>query len=184
MRRRSRISQTHVARGAAMISRRNLLFTTLAVAAQPALAQGAYPERLIKLIVPGTAGGQTDVLARLLAQKMQALLGQTVVVDDRGGAGGALGARVVAAAEPDGYTLLFGNTSTLAVIPVTAKNPGYDPVKNFAPVASISESYMILVVHPSFPAGRIGEFLAYLRAHPGKLNHAHSGGGNVTHLTS
>jgi len=149
-----------------------------------AQAQGVYPERIIKLIVPGTAGGQTDVLARLMAQKMQPLLGQNVIVDDRAGAGGALGARVAAAADPDGYTLLFGNTSTLAVIPVASKNPGYHPVKNFTPVASISESHMILVVHPSFPANTMAEFLAYVRAHPGQLNHGHSGAGNVTHLTS
>jgi tripartite-type tricarboxylate transporter receptor subunit TctC len=166
-----------------MITRRSVLTAAVgALAARSALAQ-AYPDRLIKLIVPATAGGQTDVLARLLAQKMQPLLGQSVIVEDRGGAGGAIGARAAAAAEPDGYTLLFGNTSVLAVIPVTSKNPGYDPIKNFAPVASVSESYMILVVPPSFPAKTMAEFLAYGRAHPGKLNHAHSGGGNVTQLT-
>src|SRR5215471_1219780 len=168
-----------------MITRRSVLSTAVgAFAARAALAQGAYPDRLIKLIVPATAGGQTDVLARLLAQKMQPLIGQSVIVEDRGGAGGAIGARAAATAEPDGYTLLFGNTSVLAVIPVTSKNPGYDPIKNFAPVASVSESYMILVVPPSFPARTMAEFLAYGRAHPGKLNHAHSGGGNVTQLTS
>jgi tripartite-type tricarboxylate transporter receptor subunit TctC len=168
-----------------MITRRSVLtVAAAALAARAALAQGAYPDRLIKLIVPATAGGQTDVLARLLAQKMQPLLGQSVIVEDRGGAGGAIGARAAAAAEPDGYTLLFGNTSVLAVIPVTSKNPGYDPIKNFAPVASVSESYMILVVPPSFPAKTMAEFLTYGRAHPGKLNHANSGGGNVTQLTS
>jgi tripartite-type tricarboxylate transporter receptor subunit TctC len=168
-----------------MITRRSVLTVAVgALAAHSARAQVGYPDRLIKLIVPATAGGQTDVLARLLAQKMQPLLGQSVIVEDRGGAGGAIGARAAAAAEPDGYTLLFGNTSVLAVIPVTSKNPGYDPIKNFAPVASVSESYMILVVPPSFPAKTMADFLAYGRAHPGKLNHAHSGGGNVTQLTS
>ena len=122
------------------------------IAAGAAHAQGTYPDKLIKMIVPAPAGGQTDVLARLLAQKMQQALGQNVIIDNRGGAGGALGARALAAADPDGYTLFFGNTSTLAVIPAVSKNPGYNPVKNFAPVASVSESYMILVVHPSFPA--------------------------------
>ena len=168
-----------------MITRRSVLSAAVgAFAARAALAQVGYPDRLIKLIVPATAGGQTDVLARLLAQKMQPLIGQSVIVEDRGGAGGAIGARAAATAEPDGYTLLFGNTSVLAVIPVTSKNPGYDPIKNFAPVASVSESYMILVVPPSFPAKTMAEFLAYARANPGKLNHAHSGGGNVTQLTS
>ena len=98
----------------------------------------------------------------MLAQKIQAAVGQNVIIDNRGGAGGALGARALAAAEPDGYTLFYGNTSTLAVIPAVSKNPGYDPVKNFAPIASVSESYMILVVHPSFPA-KIGPGIRDLR---------------------
>jgi tripartite-type tricarboxylate transporter receptor subunit TctC len=154
-----------------------------AMAAGPALAQGAYPDRLIKMIVPAPAGGQTDVLARLLAQKIQAAVGQTVIVENRAGAGGTLGARALAAAEPDGYTLFYGNTSTLAVIPAVTKNPGYDPVKNFAPIASVSESYMILVVNPDFPVKSVAEFVAYAKANPGKLNFGHAGYGNVTHLT-
>jgi tripartite-type tricarboxylate transporter receptor subunit TctC len=152
------------------------------VALQLGHAQTAYPERLIKMIVPAPAGGQTDVMARLIAQKMQQSLGQSVIIENRAGAGGALAARAAASAEPDGYTLFYGNTSTLAVIPAASKNPGYDPVKNYVPIASVSESYTILVVHPSFPAQRIEEFLAYVRARPGKLNYAHSGAGNVTHL--
>ncbi|MGZ3306908.1 MAG: Bug family tripartite tricarboxylate transporter substrate binding protein [Xanthobacteraceae bacterium] len=153
------------------------------IAAGSGRAQTVYPERVIKLIVPAPAGGQTDVMARLMAQKMQQSLGQSVVIENRAGAGGALGARAAAAADPDGYTLFYGNTSTLAVIPAVSKNAGYDPVKNYAPVASVSESYMILVVHPSFPARTIQEFLAYAKANPGKLNYAHAGAGNVTHLT-
>jgi len=153
------------------------------VSAGPAHAQGAYPDKVIKMIVPAPPGGQTDVLARLLAQKMQQGLGQSVIIDNRPGAGGAIGARALAAAEPDGYTLFFGNTSTLAVIPAVAKNPGYSPAKNFAPVASVSESYMILVVHPAFPAKTVAEFVAHAKANPGKLNFGHAGAGNVTHLT-
>src|SRR5262245_28779153 len=106
-------------------------------------AQANYPDKLIKMIVPAPAGGQTDVLARLLAQKIQAAVGQNVIIDNRPGAGGALGARALAAAEPDGYTLFYGNTSTLAVIPAVSKNPGYDPAKNFAPIASVSDSYTL-----------------------------------------
>jgi tripartite-type tricarboxylate transporter receptor subunit TctC len=155
----------------------------ITLAAALAQAQTVYPDRVIKMIVPAPAGGQTDVMARLMAQKMQQSLGQTVVLDNRAGAGGALGARAAAGAEPDGYTLFYGNTSTLAVIPAVSKSAGYDPVKNFAPVAGVSESYMILVVHPSFPAKTIQEFVAYAKAHPGKLNYAHAGAGNVTHLT-
>src|SRR5258705_13261001 len=154
-----------------------------AIAGGSAQAQTVYPERLIKMIVPAPAGGQTDVMARLVTQKMQQSLGQSVIIENRPGAGGALAARAAAAADPDGYTLFYGNTSTLAVIPAVSKNAGYDPAKNYAPVASVSESYMILVVHPSFPARTIQEFLAYAKANPGKLNYAHAGAGNVTHLT-
>src|SRR5262252_1294874 len=165
-----------------MITRRGALSAIAAtIVAGTARAQATYPDKLIKMIVPAPPGGQTDVLARLLAQKIQNAVGQNVVVDNRGGAGGALGARALAAAEPDGYTLFYGNTSTLAVIPAVSKNPGYDPAKNYTPVASVSESYMILVVHPSFPAVTLQEFLAYAKAHPGKLNYAHAGAGNVTH---
>ena len=154
-----------------------------AMVAPSAHAQTLYPDRVIKMIVPSPAGGQTDVMARLMAQKMQQSLAQSVIIENRAGAGGALGARAAAAAEPDGYTLFYGNTSTLAVIPAVSKNPGYDPVKHYAPVASVSESYMILVVHPSFPARTVQEFVAHAKANPGKLNYAHAGAGNVTHLT-
>jgi tripartite-type tricarboxylate transporter receptor subunit TctC len=167
-----------------MLTRRTVLSAIAgAMAARPALAQGTYPDKLIKMIVPAPAGGQTDVLARLLAQKIQAAVGQTMIVENRAGAGGTLGARALAAAEPDGYTLFYGNTSTLAVIPAVTKNPGYDPVKNFAPIASVSESYMILVVNPDFPVKSVAEFVACAKANPGKLNFGHAGYGNVTHLT-
>jgi tripartite-type tricarboxylate transporter receptor subunit TctC len=167
-----------------MITRRTVLSAIAGVMATgPALAQGVYPDRLIKMIVPAPAGGQTDVLARLLAQKIQAAVGQGVIVENRAGAGGTLGARALAAAEPDGYTLFYGNTSTLAVIPAVTKNPGYDPVKNFAPIASVSESYMMLVVNPDSPVKSVAEFVAYAKANPGKLNFGHAGYGNVTHLT-
>jgi len=171
-----------------MITRRIFLLAiattgVAAAAAGPAQAQGSYPDKVIKMIVPAPAGGQTDVLARLLAQKIQQAVGQNVIIDNRPGAGGALGARTLAAAEPDGYTLFYGNTSTLAVIPAVSKNPGYDPAKNFAPIASVSDSYTILVVHPAFPANTVQELVAYAKANPGKLNFGHAGAGNVTHLT-
>jgi tripartite-type tricarboxylate transporter receptor subunit TctC len=168
-----------------MITRRDVLSAAAlgVVAIRSARAQTLYPEKLIKMIVPAPPGGQTDVMARLMAQKMQLPLGQNVVIDNRGGAGGALGARALAAAEPDGYTLFYGNTSTLAVIPAVARNPGYDPARHFAPVAAVSESYMILVVHPSFPAKSVAELIAYAKANPGTLNFGHAGAGNVTHLT-
>jgi tripartite-type tricarboxylate transporter receptor subunit TctC len=167
-----------------MITRRGVLAAAAAVmAAGAARADTGYPDKIIKMYVPAPAGGQTDVLARLLAQKIQNAVGQSVIIDNRPGAGGALGARTLAQAEPDGYSLFYGNTSTLAVIPAVSKSAGYDPTKNFAPIASVSESYMILVVHPSFPAKSVAEFIAYAKAQPGKLNFGHAGAGNVTHLT-
>jgi tripartite-type tricarboxylate transporter receptor subunit TctC len=163
---------------------KRVLAILLLCAALPCAASAAdYPERLVKMIVPAPPGGQTDVLARFLAQKLQDGLGQTVIIENRPGAGGALGARAAATAAPDGYTLFFGNTSTLAVIPAVSRNAGYDPVKDFAPVASVSESYMILVVHPDAPWHSVREFVAYAKANPGKINFAHAGAGNVTHLT-
>src|SRR4030088_2765071 len=175
MMRRHRHSAVTVMRLAAM--------ALAAIAGGSAQAQTVYPERVIKMIVPSPAGGQTDVMARLMAQKMQQSLGQSVIIETRAGAGGALGARTAAAAEPDGYSLFYGNTSTLAVIPAVSKNAGYDPAKNFAPIASVSESYMILVVHPAFPAKSVAELVAYAKANPAKLNFGHAGAGNVTHLT-
>jgi tripartite-type tricarboxylate transporter receptor subunit TctC len=142
----------------------------------------SYPERPIRLIVPSAPGGPTDIPARLLSQILPKL-GQPVVIDNRPGAGGAIGARVVATAAPDGYTLLVGNTSVLAVIPAVSASSGYDPVKQFSAVAKFSESYQILVVHPSFAVKSVGELIAYAKANPGKLNYAHTGVGGLPHLT-
>jgi tripartite-type tricarboxylate transporter receptor subunit TctC len=153
----------------------------IASAGERARAEG-YPSRMIKLVVPAGPGGPTDLLARLIAERMAATLGQAVIVDNRGGAGGAIAARAVAAAEPDGYTLLFGNTATLANIPAVSKSAGYDPTKNFAAVAKIMDSYMLLVVRPDFPAQTVGELIAMAKANPGKLNHGAAGAGNLTHL--
>ncbi len=100
----------------------------------PVVAQN-YPDHLIKIVVPFAPGGPVDVMGRLVAQRMSAILGQNVIIENRAGGGGVIGAKAVANAEPDGYTLLFGNVSTLAVIPAVAKNKDYDPAKNFVPVA-------------------------------------------------
>jgi tripartite-type tricarboxylate transporter receptor subunit TctC len=154
----------------------------MACAAEPARAE-SYPSKVIKLVVPAGPGGPTDLLARLIAERMAAALGQAVIVDNRGGAGGAIAARAVAAAEPDGYTLLFGNTATLANIPAVSKSAGYDPTKSFAAVAKIMDSYMLLVVRPDFPARTVGELIAMAKANPGKLNHGAAGAGNLTHLS-
>jgi tripartite-type tricarboxylate transporter receptor subunit TctC len=142
-----------------------------------------WPDRAIHLIVPAGPGGPTDALARLIADRLQQSLGQPVIVDNRGGAGGAIGARAVAAAPPDGYTLMLGNTATLANIPAVSKNAGYDPVKNFAPIAKLTDSYQLLVVTPPFPAKSVAELIAYGKANPGKLDYAAVGAGNLTHLS-
>ena len=142
-----------------------------------------YPDKPIKIIVPGASGGPTDVPARLAAQILHPKLGQPVVVENRPGAAGALGARAVANAPPDGHTLLAGNTSVLAVIPSVSASAGYDPAKNFAAVAKVSESYQILVVHPSRPWKTVKELVDYSKANPGTLNYAHTGAGGLPHLT-
>jgi len=150
-------------------------------AAEPSSAQ-SYPEKPIKIIVPAAPGSPSDFPARLAAQILTPKLGQPVVVENRPGAGGAIAAREVAKARPDGYTLLMGNTSTLAVIPAVSTNAGYDPVSNFTPIARITEGFQILVVHPSSPRTSIRELIDYAKANPGKLNYAHVGPGGLPHL--
>ena len=151
------------------------------IAGAPAYAQG-YPEKPIKIIVAAAPGGPTDVPARLAAQILTPKLRQPVVIENRPGAGGAIGAREVAKALPDGYTLLMGNTSTLAVIPAVSTSAGYDPVKNFTPVVRITEGFQILVVHPSSPWRSIRELVDDSKANPAKINYAHTGAGGLPHL--
>jgi len=153
-----------------------------AFAAMHGASAQTYPDRPIRLIVPSAPGGPTDLPARLLSQILPKL-GQPVVIDNRPGAGGAIGARVVAASPPDGYTLLVGNTSVLAVIPAVSGSAGYDPGKHFTAIAKFSESYQILVVHPSAAVKTVGELIAYAKANPGKLNYAQTGAGGLPHLT-
>jgi tripartite-type tricarboxylate transporter receptor subunit TctC len=151
-----------------MLNRRNVLSglsgATAAILVTPARA--AYPDRAIKIIVPGSPGGPTDVMARLISQRLQQTLGQTVVVENRAGGGGSVAAKVVATAEPDGYTLLFCNTSIMATIPAVSKRPEYNPVKDFAPVAKVSQSEQLLVLHPDVPSNALPEFVAYCKANP------------------
>jgi len=142
----------------------------------------AYPDRPIRLIVPSAPGGPTDIPARLLSQILPKL-GQPVVIENRPGAGGAIGARFVAAAAPDGYTLLVGNTSVLAVIPAVSASAGYDPGRQFAAIAKVSESYQILVTHPSLAVNSVRELIAYAKANPGKLDYAQTGAGGLPHLS-
>jgi len=139
-------------------------------AAGPAATQ-PYPNRPIKLIVPFPAGGPPDVIARIVADSMSTRLGQSVVVDNRPGAGATIGTRSVANAEPDGHTLLFASTTSLSIGPALFKNLDYDPVKSFTPVAGISTGPMVVVLHPGVPAKTVQELVAYAKANPGKLNY-------------
>jgi tripartite-type tricarboxylate transporter receptor subunit TctC len=134
-----------------LISRRAFVAAAAASAlAGPARAAG-YPERIIKLIVPFAAGGPVDVMARLVAQHLSAKFGQSVIVENRPGAGGTIAAKMVAASEPDGYTLYFASAGSLAISPSLYKNLGYDPIAAFAPVALVANHPQAMVVHPSVP---------------------------------
>ena len=153
-----------------------------AFAAERAAAQN-YPDKPIKIIVPAASGGPTDIPARLASQILQPKWDQPVIIENRPGAGGGIGARAVIASPADGYTLLAGNTSALAVYPAVAPAAGYDPIKNFAPVAKVSESYQILVVSASSPWKTIKDLVDDSKANPGKFNVAHTGAGGLPHLT-
>jgi tripartite-type tricarboxylate transporter receptor subunit TctC len=141
----------------------------------------AFPDRPIKLIVASPAGSPPDVMARLLSDKMAAALGQPVIVDNRPGAGGTIGARSVAAAEPDGHTLLMGSTSTLLIAPAAYKNAGYD-AGTFAPVARIADSGEVLAVHPSVSAKTVAELIGLAKSRPDALNYASAGNGTLPHI--
>ena len=149
--------------------------------AAPALAQGAYPTKPIRLVVPFTPGAGTATVARFVAQKLSERLGQQVVVENRTGAGGAIGAAEVAKAEPDGYTLLFV-ASPFTTVAASAKNPGYDPVGQFVPVAPIASGPLAFVVNPAVPATTMREFVELARREPGRLNYGSAGTGSVNHL--
>ncbi len=147
-----------------------------------ALAQTAYPDRPITLIVPYAPGGGNDVVARAVVEPMSKSLGQPIVIEHRGGAGGSVGTRQVAKAVPDGYTLGLGGTGTLAIDPTLYPNVGYDPRRDFAPVGLIATSPLIVVVNQSVPAHNVKELIALAKKQPGKLNYASAGTGSGIHL--
>jgi len=153
----------------------------IALVASAAEAQ-EYPNKPIHLMVGFAPGGPADVMARLIAQRLPALLGQGIVVENKPGAGGTLAARFVAEADPDGYTLLLGNTSTLVISPIVYRNVGYDPAASFAPVALLGTTSNVLAVHPSVPAHTVRELIALAKASPGKLNYSSPGIGTPPHL--
>ena len=154
----------------------------LATLGSPSAFPQAYPAKPIRLIVPFPPGGSTDIVARIVALKLGDRLGQQLVVENRGGAGGTIGTEAVAKAPPDGYTLGVASTSTHAVAPSVYTKLGYDPVKDFAPISLMAVSPYLLVVHPDVPAKSLPEFVSYAKARPGKLNYASAGTGSTTHL--
>ena len=137
--------------------------------ARPASAQ-TFPTRQITLVVPYPPGGGVDAMARVLGDKLSTALGQQVVVENRGGAGGNIGTRWVAKSAPDGYTLLLGHTGSISINPTLYANAGYDPRKDFAPIGLMAAMPVALLAHPSFPAKTVADVIAYAKEHPGKLN--------------
>jgi tripartite-type tricarboxylate transporter receptor subunit TctC len=169
---------------------RSFLVSKAALAAIVLLQVGAiaraqdYPARPITLIVPYAAGGGNDLVARVVAERMSHTLGQQIVIENRGGAGGSIATRQAARAEPDGYTLAIGGTGTLAVDPTLYPNVGYDPRKDFAPVGLIATSALVLVVHPALPASSVPALIALAQKAPGQINYASAGAGSGIHLAA
>ncbi len=146
-------------------------------------AQG-YPVKPIRLIVPLAPGGGNDTIARMIGQKIQGPLGQSIVIENRPGAGGLLGADLASKAPPDGYTLLLGNAAQLSIIPNVQPKMPYSPTKDFAPVSLIASAPLLVVVHPSMPVRTVKQFIALARARPGELNYASNGVGSTTHYAT
>ncbi len=147
-----------------------------------AAAQG-YPVKAVRVIVPFPAGGGTDIMARTMAEKLSARFGQQFVIDNRAGAGGALGTELAARAAPDGYTLLVNSSSALVIGPHLVRKPPYDPLRDFAPVILIAAAPNVLVVHPSLPATSVKGLIALAKKRPRELNYASNGVGTLSHLT-
>jgi len=147
-----------------------------------AAAQDKYPSRVVHVIVPTPAGGPVDVMARLVANQISPTLGQSVIIENRGGAGNTIGSAEAARATPDGYTLLYSSSSGLVIAPMLQKNAGYDPLKSYDPVAVVAATANILVVHPSLPVKSVAELLAYAKQRPGKVNFSSGGIGTLPHL--
>jgi tripartite-type tricarboxylate transporter receptor subunit TctC len=171
-----------------MLQRRRFLQLAAGTAAATNLPRAAWaqawPTRSVTLVVPFPAGGGVDTIGRVVAEKLTNALKQSVIVDNRGGAGGTIGTRSVAKAEPDGHTLLLGHTGTLSINPSLYSNAGYDPRKDFAPIGLIAAMPVVLITHPSFPAKTVAEVIAIAKKEPGKLNFGTPPVGTGAHLTA
>lgn len=145
-------------------------------------AQG-YPSKPINLIVPFPAGSTTDLVGRILQDELAKAVGQTVVIDNRGGAGGSVGTEAVARSAPDGYSLLMGTIGTHSINPAVYAKINYDPIKDFEPVIQFGTAPNVLVVHPDLPIKSVADLIAYIKANPGKVNYGSSGNGTSNHLS-
>ena len=159
------------------------ILTVALVCASSALAQQAvYPSKPLKMIMSFPAGGPTDILGRLLGQKLTDAWGQNVVIDNRPGGGGLIGANLAAKSPPDGYTLYLGGITTLVLAPFLHKNLQYEPLRDFQPVSQTTLSPLLLMTHPSLPVKTVKDFIALAKARPGQINYASSGPGGSGHL--
>jgi tripartite-type tricarboxylate transporter receptor subunit TctC len=161
---------------------RRLLLAVLLFAATSAGAQG-WPSKPLRLIVPFPPGGGSDAVGRIIAQKLGDRLGQQVVVDNRGGAGGSMGTEAAVRAAPDGYTMVLASTSEIAINPTLYSRLSYDTVKDLVPVALVATTPMVVIVNPSVPAKSMSELVALVRAKPGEFNVASAGAGTISHLS-
>jgi len=163
------------------MSIRMLLAALIAWLAAPAWA-AEYPVKPIRIVVTYVPGGNTDVVARLVSSYLTSDLGQTVIIDNRGGAGGVVGTEIVARAVPDGYTLLFGTSAGLSINPQLQPKLPYNVERDFAPISLVIINPQLMVAHPGLPANTVGDFLKLARAQPGKINYASVGVGSPSHL--
>ena len=152
------------------------------VTAAVALAADSYPSRPVKLVVPFAPGGTTDIVARVVSQKIQGNFGQPMIVENRAGAGGVIGATDTAKAVPDGYNLGVATVSTIATAPAMEPNVPYDPVSDFTPIINIAATPNVITVNPQFPARDFNGFIAELKKNPGKYSYASTGTGSITHM--